>query len=87
MDKQKKMGVTSTSTVSRRPFKSCPRCQVVWGTSTDFLKDVTLSCIGRQKGWKGGDFGLILFNHSCGTTLSIKAESQMLLKATGNSYE
>jgi hypothetical protein len=41
----------------------------------DFLKDTGLSCIGRQPGTKAGDLGLIMFKHSCGTTLSIKAET------------
>jgi hypothetical protein len=82
VDEQEKMGATLTSTVSRRPFKWCPRCQFVWGTPVEFLKDAGLSCIGRQEGTKAGDLGLMMFNHSCGTTLSIKAEKQMLFVAT-----
>jgi hypothetical protein len=61
--------------VSRRPFKSCPKCQFIWGMSVDFLKDADLNCIGRQPDTRAGDLGLIMFNHSCGTTLSIKAET------------
>lgn len=62
--------------VLKSPFKWCPKCQFIWGTSVDFLKDADLSRIGRQEGTKAGDPGLIMFNHSCGTTLSIKAERQ-----------
>lgn len=68
------MGAALTSTVSRRPFKWCPERQFVWGTLADFLKAAGLSCIGHQEGAKAGDIGLIMFNHSCGTTLSIKAK-------------
>jgi hypothetical protein len=88
VDKQKKTGATLASTVSRRPFKWCPICQVVWGTPADFLKDVGLSCIGRQESAKAGDTGLIMFNHSCGTTLSITAErSNAFLRQRSNDDE
>jgi Holliday junction resolvase-like predicted endonuclease len=68
------MGATFTSTVSRTTFKRCPVCRFIWDTASDFLKDAGLSYIGRQMGTKAGDLGLIMFNHSCGTTLSIKAD-------------
>ena len=78
------MGAAFLSTVSRTTFKRCPICQFIWDTPADFLKDPGLNCIGRQKGTKAGDFGLIMFNHSCGTTLSIKADNS---EAIGQTYD
>jgi hypothetical protein len=78
------MGATFTSTVSRTTFKRCPCCQFIWGTSSDFLKDTGLSYIGRQRGTEAGDLGLIMFNHSCGTTLSIEADQ---FRAAEQGYE
>ena len=78
------MGANRALTVSQTAFKQCPLCQFIWGTSSDFLKDAGLSCIGRQMGARAGDLGLIMFNHSCGTTLSINADG---FKARKQGYE
>ena len=68
------MAGTLTSTVSIKPFKRCSKCRVVWNTPADFMKDTGVRSIGHQESAMAGDPGVTLFNHSCGTTLSIKEE-------------
>ena len=54
-------------------FKSCPLCAVIWATRDDFLSDPSLEIIGYQVNFYHLRAGLFLFNHSCKTTLAIKA--------------
>ena len=72
--KEEKMGATLS--LSRRPFKRCHVCEFVWQSPADFLNDPHLRCIGYQRGSKSRDTGLMLFNHTCGTTLAIKPEAK-----------
>jgi len=55
-------------------FKICPQCGFVWSGRTPFLSDPTLRLIGYQVHFEELTAGLILFNHSCGTTLSVQAK-------------
>jgi hypothetical protein len=55
-------------------FKICSRCGFVWPGRTSFLSDPSLHLIGYQVHFEELTAGLILFNHSCGTTLSIQAK-------------
>ena len=57
-----------------RMFKICPKCSEIWNSRSDFLADTTLELIGYQSHFKLLTLGLLLFNHSCGTTLSIFAD-------------
>ncbi|MFZ5761082.1 MAG: hypothetical protein ACOY32_15820 [Thermodesulfobacteriota bacterium] len=52
-------------------FKTCPSCGMAWADWSLFLADPATSLIGYQAFW--GDLleGLFLFNHRCGTTMSI----------------
>ena len=68
-------GVGSVSTTLRKPFKECPMCQFVWDTPAEFMKDGGLRWIGRQDNGRTGKPGLMMFNHSCGTTLAVTVES------------
>ena len=56
------------------PFKRCSCCQAVWLTRDDFLSDPDVGLIGYQAHFEELQAGLILFNHSCHTTLAIKVE-------------
>ena len=69
-DEERQMRPRLVSAVSVMPFKRCPKCHFEWDTLTDFRKDVALRYIGRQA--MDGASGLLMFNHSCGTTLSIE---------------
>jgi len=56
-------------------FKQCPSCRRTWFTYTDFLADPCLHLIGYQVFFEELSSGLFLFNHTCGTTLSITVET------------
>jgi hypothetical protein len=47
----------------------------VWHGRTSFLSDPTLRLIGYQVHFQELTAGLILFNHNCGTTLSVQAKA------------
>ena len=68
------MGAALTLSMPRRPFKRCPICHFLWATLADFRQDARLLCIGHRCGISAGDPGLMMFNHSCGTTLVTEAE-------------
>jgi hypothetical protein len=53
-------------------FKICPTCQVAWKSVSDFLADGSLVMIGYQVNFHKLESGLILFNHVCESTLSVK---------------
>ncbi|MCM8760710.1 MAG: hypothetical protein NC938_06060 [Candidatus Omnitrophica bacterium] len=54
-------------------FKKCTSCGANWKTRDDFLNDCSLELIGYQANFKSLETGLLLFNHTCGTTLSLPA--------------
>jgi hypothetical protein len=56
-------------------FKQCPSCRRTWDDYTEFLADPCLQLIGYQVFFEELSGGLFLFNHSCGTTLSITVET------------
>ncbi len=53
------------------PFKSCPICSAVWPARDDFLRDPRISIIGYHVDFLDITAGLFLFNHACGTTISL----------------
>jgi hypothetical protein len=54
-------------------FKKCPNCDFEWDSRESFLKDANISIIGYQAHFEELTLGLLLFNHSCKTTLAIRA--------------
>lgn len=52
-------------------FQACTACQTKWKSQPDFLSDPNLSIVGLQVSFEDLIEGLILFNHSCGTTFSL----------------
>lgn len=56
-------------------FKECPSCRRKWSKYADFLADPAIHLIGYQVFFEDQSGGLFLFNHSCGTTLSIEVDS------------
>ena len=52
-------------------FKSCTVCDFTWTGRDSFLSDPNIKIIGYQVDFHGNKDGLFLFNHKCGTTLSI----------------
>ena len=55
-------------------FKQCTKCHHCWESREVFLGDPNLKIIGYQANFVNLEMGAFLFNHSCGTTMSILAE-------------
>ena len=56
-------------------FKQCTCCPAVWRTRVDFLSDPGIELIGYQAHFEDLKTGLLLFNHTCHTTLAVDVES------------
>ena len=56
-------------------FKKCSGCGFIWDDRSLFLSDPDVSVAGYQVHFENLELGLFLFNHTCGTTISLKAES------------
>ncbi len=56
-------------------FKTCPLCQKIWETREEFLNDPEVEIVGYQMHFRELKKGLLLFNHSCNSTLGIKASA------------
>ena len=59
--------------LDRVSFKKCSVCKKVWVTRDDFLYDTEVSIVGYQVHFDELTEGLFLFNHSCGSTISLMA--------------
>ncbi len=55
-------------------FKKCSKCGNEWKSRSLFLADPEVKLIGYQANYRELTEGLFLFNHSCETTISIKAQ-------------
>ena len=55
-------------------FKVCPSCGFIWKDQETFLNDEKIQLVGYQVDFEELRLGLFLFDHSCGTTFSVKAE-------------
>jgi len=55
-------------------FKTCSKCGFVWSERASFLGDPNLRMIGYQVDFEDLMAGTFLFNHTCRTTLAIKAD-------------
>ena len=53
-------------------FKACPNCGYRWPTRDAFMADADLKLLGYQPNFVILSKGLFLFNHRCGTTVSVK---------------
>ena len=59
--------------IEETPFKVCPMCGFIWATRQAFLADPGLALVGYQVNFGELMAGYFLFNHTCGTTLTIAA--------------
>ena len=55
-------------------FKKCTCCGKSWKTRDQFVEDDSLDLIGYEANLDALDVGLFLFDHSCGTTLALRAD-------------
>jgi hypothetical protein len=60
-------------TMSEDCFKTCTSCGKEWETREDFLESPELEIVGYQVHFKKLEAGLLLFNHTCDTTLVLEA--------------
>ena len=61
-------------------FKKCSLCDETWDNYSTFLSDPTIHIIGYQVSFENLVAGLLLFNHSCGTTLSLEVGDFKILQ-------
>ena len=54
-------------------FKECSKCKKTWKHRSDFISDDDITLIGYQVHFEDLALGFFLFNHSCGTSLAIRA--------------
>ena len=54
-------------------FKTCSQCGFEWPTREAFLGDPALDVIGYQANFEALKMGFFLFNHTCKSTLSVRA--------------
>jgi hypothetical protein len=47
-------------------------CNAFWEDTDNFIADPDIALIGYQANFKHLKLGYLLFNHNCGTTLSIE---------------
>lgn len=57
-----------------RPFRTCGSCHFEWPTWRDFLQDVRVRLLGLQAAEQSPDSSLFVFEHRCGTTVSVLAK-------------
>lgn len=55
-------------------FKQCRKCGVSWPSRDAFLKDASIEVLGYQVFFDDLKEGMILFNHSCNTTMAIHTQ-------------
>ena len=58
---------------SEEPFRSCGSCKKRWLTWEDFVHDSGIHLLGLQAVDHLPDANLLVFEHRCGTSVSIKA--------------
>jgi len=59
--------------IENMPFKTCHVCNKAWTNRNEFLDDGDITIIGYQVHFKELTEGLFLFNHFCGSTISVRA--------------
>jgi len=62
-------------------FKKCPTCGFQWADLDSFLDDPGVALVGYQVNLTQLEEGFLLFNHSCGTTMSCKVGDFLDLRA------
>ena len=68
-----KHGATGKKRRAMKSFKVCPKCGRQWVERSAFLSDPDLTLVGYQVNFKELAAGMLLFNHSCRTTLALLA--------------
>jgi len=60
-------------TPAQEPFRTCGMCRRSWATREEFLEDPALKLLGLQVVAELPDANLIMWEHECGTSVSVLA--------------
>ncbi|KJS29112.1 MAG: hypothetical protein VR64_21400 [Desulfatitalea sp. BRH_c12] len=52
-------------------FKQCTKCGYHWQSRDQWLRDPSVTLVGYQVNFKRLETGILLFNHTCRTTLAL----------------
>jgi hypothetical protein len=55
------------------PFRTCGSCRQRWPTAQDFLGDARLRVVGLQVAEHLPESNLLIFEHACGSSVSVRA--------------
>ncbi len=58
-------------TSADEPFKVCGLCRKIWVTWEEFVSDAGVRLLGLQALLEAPDASLLVFEHSCGTSVSV----------------
>ncbi|UCF19301.1 MAG: hypothetical protein JSU87_15445 [Gemmatimonadota bacterium] len=64
---------TGTKSQAARPFHSCGSCDKQWPTWEAFVLDAGIRLLGLQAVEQLPDANLLVFEHRCGSSVSLKA--------------
>ena len=62
-----------TTATASEPFRACGACRERWATSAAFLEDARLSVVGLQVAEHMPEANLLVFEHACGSSVSVRA--------------
>lgn len=69
-----------------QPFRTCGACGARWDTWQAFLEDPRLSLVGLQAAERTREANLIVFEHACGSSVSVRTSRlRFLLPDPGES--
>ena len=58
--------------MGKKIFTQCTVCNKRWLNQSDFLSDPSITIIGLHVSFEDLVEGLVMFNHTCGTTFSVE---------------
>jgi len=67
--------------VAPERFRTCGSCRRHWPTAAAFLEDAGVRVVGLQVAQHLPDANLIIFEHSCGSSVSVRAARLRFLLA------
>lgn len=67
------MATARVHAAAGRPFRSCGACGQVWPSAAAFLDDAAVKVLGLQVAEHLPDTNLIVFEHACGSSVSVQA--------------
>lgn len=56
-------------------FLQCSLCGHVWSSREEFISDPQMTLLGYQVNFTDLNYGLFLFTHTCGTTVSLTVDA------------